>query len=128
MDFTNIRLGPINLAAMLIFLVNLALAGLATFFQKPNWPPTIVLLIYGPLVVTAFFSFISSFVSGSGKVNSRCFGAAAGVSALYSGAAYAIEYQGAENFFGPAMMLFPLIYGAIFLVTFFTLWSTGKKY
>ena len=142
MSFTQQKAGPLNIAAFLVFVFNVAALVLCYRYFKTKWSIELseqfwvdfnnkvhILLLFFPLVVTTFFSFLSSFVERGGIVNGKCWAFAILISAIYSLCAYIIEWDTQTVFFGPAMMLIPALYGLIFLTCFFALWLTpGPAY
>jgi hypothetical protein len=135
MSFTQQKAGPLNIAAFLVFIFNLVALVLCYNYFKTKWSLELsdqfwldfnnkvhILILFFPLVVTTFFSFVSSFVERSGVVNGKCWAFALLIGAIYTFCAFIIEWDTETVFFGPAMMLLPALYGLVFLTCFFVLW------
>jgi hypothetical protein len=135
MSFAHQKVGPINLASLLIFFFNMAAFVFCYQYFSSKWSIELsreffmdlnnkihLVLLYLPLTAVTFFSFISSFVDRSGIVNGKCWAFSVLISVLYTFAAYIIEWDTETVFFAPAMMLLPALYGLVFLTCFFVIW------
>lgn len=122
------RIGPIIAITLIVFIGHLIIMAIAGYFIYDYWfsvPGKVIdgagfvpYLVLIPLGVSAGITLVSAADDDAGRPNGAGFVCGILVGTVYTLGAYVIQIGATEDFFRPAIVLLPMLYSLVYIVTF----------